>query len=216
MAHLARSFAGPRSVKDVLAGVTAATVEMVPGADVAGVLLLAKGNKFESLVGTSDLIYELDALQEKYGEGPCVEAAIDELIVRTNNFETEQRWPAYSRAVLHTGVRSGVSFKLYTGDQTAGALNVFSMRPNAFTAESESIGSVLAAHAAAAILASRRDEQLQSALTTRDLIGQAKGIIMERYDLDAVGAFEMLRRLSQDMNTRLAEVAQRVVDTRGD
>ena len=113
-------------------------------------------------------------------------------------------------------MRSGLSFKLYTGDQTAGALNIFSFRPHVFIGESEAIGSVLAAHAAAAIFAGRQGEQLQSALTTRDIIGQDKGVITERYNLDAVGAFDMLRRLSQDMNVRLAEIAQRVIDTRGD
>ena len=75
---------------------------------------------------------------------------------------------------------------------------------------------VLAAHGAAAILASRQGEQLESALSTRDRIGQAKGIIMERFGVDDVQAFEMLRRLSQDSNTRLIEVAQRVIDTRGE
>lgn len=216
MGDLARSFAGPLAVEDVLANVTAAAVETIPGADTAGVLLVAKGGKFESLVGTSELIYRLDALQEKYGSGPCVDAALNELIVRTDDFETEQRWPDYSKAVRETGVRSGLSFKLYTGDRTAGALNLFSLRPHAFDGESEAIGSVLAAHAAAAILASRHGEQLQSALTTRDTIGQAKGIIMERYKVDAVRAFEMLRELSQSMNVRLAAVARRVIDTRVD
>ena len=75
---------------------------------------------------------------------------------------------------------------------------------------------VLAAHAAAAILASREGEQLQSALSTRDRIGQAKGIIMERFNIDDVRAFAMLRQLSQDGNTKLIDVAQRVIDTRGD
>lgn len=216
MAELARSVAGPRSVEAVLAGVTTTAVELLAGGDIAGVLLIAKGGKFESLVGTSDLMCKLDKLQEKYGEGPCVEAAIDQLIVRVDNFETESRWPEYSRAVCETGVRSSLSFKLYTGDRTAGALNVFSFRPNAFDGEQEAIGSVLAAHAAAALVASRHGEQLQSALNTRDIIGQAKGVIMERFNVDALRAFEMLRELSQSMNTRLADIAQRVVDTRGD
>ncbi|MBV9320941.1 MAG: GAF and ANTAR domain-containing protein [Mycobacterium sp.] len=216
MAELVRSFAGPRSLDDVLASVTSAAVELLPGADTAGVLLVTKGGKFESLFGTSDLIYKLDELQAKYNDGPCVDAAVDQLIVRVNNFEAERRWPEYSRAVCETGVRSSLSFKLYTGDRTAGALNVFSFRPNAFDGEQEAIGSVLAAHAAAALVSSRHGEQLQSALTTRDLIGQAKGVIMERYDVDAVRAFDMLRELSQSMNTRLADIAQRVVDTRGD
>jgi AmiR/NasT family two-component response regulator len=75
---------------------------------------------------------------------------------------------------------------------------------------------VLAAHAAAAILARRHAEQLQTALSTRDRIGQAKGVIMERYGVDDVRAFEMLRLISQESQTKVAEVAQRVLDTRGD
>jgi GAF domain-containing protein len=214
MAELARSVAAPRHIDDVLSNVTATTVELLPGADTAGVLLVSKGGKFESLYGTSELIYEVDRLQEKHNAGPCVEAAINELVVRTEDFETETRWPQYSKEVCELGVRSSISFKLYTGDRTAGALNVFSRRPHSFDADSEVIGSILAAHAAAAILASRDSQQLQTALLSRDLIGQAKGILMERFDVDAVGAFEMLRKLSQQMNVRLAEVARRVVDTR--
>jgi GAF domain-containing protein len=214
MAELARSVAAPRDIDSVLSGVTATTVELLGGADTAGVLLVSKGGKFESLSGTSDLIYDVDRLQEKYNAGPCVEAAINELVVRTEDFETETRWPQYSREVCKLGVRSGISFKLYTGDRTAGALNVFSRRPHSFDADSEVIGSILAAHAAAAILASRDSQQLQAALLSRDLIGQAKGVLMERFDVDAVGSFEMLRKLSQQMNVRLSEIAQRVVDTR--
>jgi GAF domain-containing protein len=214
MAELARSVAGPRDIDDVLSGVTATAVELLTGADTAGVLLVSKGGKFESLFGTSELIYDVDRLQEKHNAGPCVEAAVNELIVRTEDFETETRWPQYSREVCKLGVRSSISFKLYTGDRTAGALNVFSRRPHSFDADSEVIGSILAAHAAAAILANRESQQLQAALLSRDLIGQAKGILMERFDVDAVGAFEMLRKLSQQLNVRLAEIARRVVETR--
>ncbi|MBI3691125.1 MAG: hypothetical protein HY239_10865, partial [Mycolicibacterium aromaticivorans] len=119
MAELARATAAPRNVDEVLAGVTAAATEMIPGTDTCGVLLIGKGGRFESLFGTSDLIYEVDALQEACGEGPCIQAAIGELIVRTDDFATEQRWPKYSAAVTELGVRSGLSFKLYTSDTTA-------------------------------------------------------------------------------------------------
>ncbi|AQT81596.1 hypothetical protein B1R94_23600 [Mycolicibacterium litorale] len=216
MAELARLTASPRNVDEVLADVTAAAVEMIPGTDTCGVLLIGKGGKFESLFGTSDLIYKLDALQEECGEGPCIEAAVDELIVRTDDFTTERRWPNYSRAAAELGVRSGMSFKLYTTATTAGALNLFGLKPHAFDGESEAIGSVLAAHAAAAILASRHGEQLESALNTRDTIGQAKGVIMERFNVDALRAFEMLRELSQTSNIRLVDIATRVIETRGD
>lgn len=214
MAELARAVAGPRSVKDVLFDVTSTAKELIPGTDTAGVLLITKGGKFESLAGTDELPYRLDELQMKYKQGPCVQAAIDELIVRTDDFREEKRWPQYTAAAVEIGVLSGLSFKLYTSDRTAGALNLFAFNPGAFDAEAETIGAVLAAHAAAAILASRHGEQLESALSTRDRIGQAKGIIMERYGVDDIRAFDMLRRLSQDGNTRLIDIAQRVIDTR--
>jgi GAF domain-containing protein len=216
MAELARAAAAPRSLDDVLFDVTATSKEIIPGTDTAGVLLIVKGGKFESLAGTDDLPHKLDELQVKYNEGPCVEAALDELIVRTDDFREEQRWPRYSAAVVEIGVLSGLSFKLYTSDRTAGALNLFSFKPNAFDAEAETIGAVLAAHAAAAILASRQEQQLESALSTRDRIGQAKGIIMERYGVDDLRAFDLLRSLSQDSNTKLIDIAQQVIDTRGD
>jgi GAF domain-containing protein len=216
MAELARAAAAPRSVEQVLSDVTATAMELIPGTDTAGVLLIGKGGKFDSVAGTSGLPQLLDELQMTFSEGPCVEAALDELIVRTDDFRSEERWPKYSAAVVEIGVLSALSFKLYTSDRTAGALNLFAFKPNAFDAEDETTGVVLASHAAAAILASRQGEQLESALSTRDRIGQAKGIIMERFGVDDVQAFEMLRRLSQDSNTRLADVAQRVVDTRSE
>ena len=215
MAELARAVAAPRKVEDVLSDVTAEAQRLIPGADTAGVLLIGKSGKWDSVAATSDLPHRLDALQMKYREGPCYQAALDDLIVRTDDFRTEQRWPLYSAAVVELGILSALSFKLYTSSQTAGALNLFATNADAFDGEAETIGAVLAAHAAAAILASRESEQLESALSTRDRIGQAKGIIMERYDVDDVAAFEMLRKLSQDSNVKLVEVAQKVIDTRG-
>jgi GAF domain-containing protein len=215
MAELARQLAMPLALPDVLTGVTKTVLEVISGADAAGFLLFTKGEKYETQAATTDLMFELDRLQVKYGEGPCVEAAIDELIVRTDDFQREQRWPNYSAEVLKLGLRSALSFKLYTTNRNAGALNIFAFEPNAFDAEDEAVGSVLAAHAAAAILASRQGDQLQSALSNRDVIGQAKGVIMERYKVDAIRAFEMLRELSQSANEKLVDVAARVIETSG-
>lgn len=215
MAELARLVASPRKVDDVLSDVTAEVLTLIPDTDAAGILFVGKGGQFESVAGTSDLPHRLDEMQMKYREGPCLQAALDDLIVRTDDFRTESRWPMYSAAAVELGVLSGLSFKLYTSSQTAGALNLFSLREHAFGSEAETIGAVLAAHAAAAILASRQSEQLESALSTRDRIGQAKGIIMERYNVDDVAAFDMLRKLSQDSNTKLVEVAEKVIDTKG-
>jgi GAF domain-containing protein len=214
MAELARSTA-LRSVDDVLVDVTAAAKQLIDGVDLAGVLLVGSGGSFETRAPTADLMFKIDDLQMRYLEGPCVQAALAEIVVRTDDFRTETKWPNYSPAMVELGVRSGLSFKLYTADRTAGALNLFAFEPRLWDTEAETIGMVLAAHAAAAVLASRQGDQLQSALSTRDRIGQAKGIIMERFGIDDVRAFAMLRQLSQDGNVKLADVAQRVIDTRG-
>jgi hypothetical protein len=216
MAELARAIAAPRTLEHILADVTAAAVELIPGADVSGVLLVKKGGDFESLADTAGLAAQLDKLQHDFREGPCAEAALQETIVRSDDLRIDARWPRYAPAAVQLGVLSGLSFKLYTAERTAGALNLFGFQADVWDTDAETTGAVLAAHATAAILAGRREEQMQVALASRDRIGQAKGIIMERYGVDDVRAFEMLRLISQESQTKLADIAQRVIDTRGD
>jgi GAF domain-containing protein len=216
MAVLARAIAAPRTLEHILADVTAAAVELIPGADVAGILLVKKGGDFESLADTAGLAAQLDKLQHDFGEGPCAEAALQETIVRSDDLRSEARWPRYAPAAVQLGVLSGLSFKLYTADRTAGALNLFGFQAEVWDTDAETTGAVLAAHAAAAILAGRHAEQMQAALASRDRIGQAKGIIMERYGVDEVRAFDMLRLISQESQIKLADIAQRVIETRAD
>ena len=185
MAELARAMAAPRTLEQILDDVTAAAVQLVPGADAAGVLLVKRGGDFESLGDTDGLVAQLDKLQHDFGEGPCAEAALQETVVRSDDLRGESRWPRYAPAAVELGVLSGLSFKLYTAERTAGALNLFGFQPGVWDTDAETTGAVLAAHAAAAILARRHGEQMQTALSTRDRIGQAKGIIMERYGVDA-------------------------------
>ncbi|HEV7419187.1 MAG TPA: GAF and ANTAR domain-containing protein [Mycobacterium sp.] len=213
MSELARTLAAPSNATEILDGVTAAAAELIPGVDTAGIMLL-NPDGFESVAATTDLPHQLDELQMRFDEGPCRQAALDEIVVRTDDFRTEERWPKYSPAVVEIGVLSGLSFKLYTGDRTAGALNLFGFQPVDWDSDAETVGMVLAAHATAAIIAHQRDRQLHTALLSRDRIGQAKGIIMERYLVDDVRAFDMLRHLSQESNTKLTDIAQQVIDTR--
>jgi transcriptional regulator with GAF, ATPase, and Fis domain len=213
MAEMSRSLLPKPDLDAILAEVTSAAVELIPGVDTAGILLLEGGGKFRSLAATTDLPHQLDLLQVTFDEGPCVQAALADTIVRTDDFRSEARWPQYSPAAVEIGVLSGLSFKLYTAERTAGALNLFGLQPMTWSADAETIGSVLAAHAAAAVVATQTQSQLSAALLSRDRIGQAKGIIMERFDVDAVRAFEMLRQLSQESNVKLTDIAQRVIDT---
>jgi AmiR/NasT family two-component response regulator len=104
-----------------------------------------------------------------------------------------------------------MSFQLFIAGQTMGALNVYAEQPNSFTDESRNIGLVFAAHSSVAWNSARREEQFKQALASRDIIGQAKGMIMERYGVDAVQAFELLRKLSQDSNVPLIQIANELV-----
>ena len=214
MAELARTLAHERTLEAVLREVTVAAVELISGVDTAGILLIKKGGKFDSLAGTSDLPHRLDELQMEFDEGPCQQAALADTVVRTADFREESRWPQYSPAAVEAGVLSGLSFKLYTGDRTAGALNLFGHQPRTWDSEAESIGEVLAAHAAAAVLATQQEQQLKAALLSRDQIGQAKGIVMERFNVDALRAFQLMRQLSQEENMKLTAVAERIISSR--
>lgn len=121
MAELARMIVAPRTLEQILNDVTATAVELIPGADVSGILLVKKGGDFDSLADTAGLAAELDRLQHDFGEGPCAEAALQETVVRSDDLRTESRWPRYAPAAVALGVLSGLSFKLYTADRTAGA-----------------------------------------------------------------------------------------------
>lgn len=226
MADLAREMhAVPESASDalerVLTTVTAGALENVAGTDHAGVLLVdARSRTLTTVAPTDDVMIALDQLQQETGEGPCLRAASgqaagDETMVAVDEIATDPRWPRLSaRTVAETPARSSVSFRLFTHQGTLGALNLFSDTANAFDDESREVGRVFATHAALAVFRTRQQGDFRSALASRDLIGQAKGVIMERFGIDAVEAFALLRRLSQDGNTPLTEVARRLVETR--
>ncbi len=144
MAELARALA-QRTVEDVLIDVTTAAKEMIPGVDVAGVLLVGKDATHQTLATTDDLMFELDTLQMETGEGPCLHAALDEVMVRTDDFRAEPRFPTYASKVVDLGVLSALSFKLYTAERTAGALNLFGFAPHRWNGDAETVGLVLAA-----------------------------------------------------------------------
>jgi transcriptional regulator with GAF, ATPase, and Fis domain len=157
---------------------------------------------------------ELDQLQQDAGEGPCLEAVVTDSIIRCPDLSKDERWPKFAAGAVERGVYSMLSYQLYTTDNGGGALNLFGRKRQTFDTAAETVGSMLATQAAIAIIANDRYTQFESALASRDLIGQAKGILMERFSIDAVAAFNMLRTLSQTSNEKLWHIAQRVVDSR--
>ncbi|MBJ7289972.1 GAF and ANTAR domain-containing protein [Williamsia sp.] len=216
IAELARRLhtAKDRSLDDVLNDVVDGAVQNVPGVESASISVTSGRAELKTEVATDELAVRHNEIQVKHGEGPCLAAAWDEPIVRVDDLDTETRWPAYvAEARDAIPYRAILSFRLYTAAETLGSLTMYSRAPGNFGEDVEEIGAIFAAHAANAWIASERNIQFNSALASRDIIGQAKGMIMERFSIDAVQAFELLRRLSQDSNVKLVELATQLVET---
>lgn len=216
MMDLADSFAAESSVEEALGRVTAAAVTLIEGVDYADVLLIDNG-EFRSVAPTSPIATRLDTAQRELFEGPCLQAALADVVVRSPDLRNDPRWPQFGVVAAELGVGSALSFQLYTQPRGAGALNLFGHSTGSLDPDAEAIGAMLATHAATLIMSTARRQQFTSALASRDVIGQAKGIIMERFHLDAGRAFDLLTRLSQERNTPVREIAQQLVDrtTRG-
>jgi GAF domain-containing protein len=206
--------AGVGSVMDFVAH--QATL-VVPGATEAGVMLVRAG-KITSEAQTSDVVKMLDNLQLESDEGPCVVAAREGQVVECPNLGDEQRFPTFAAAAVRSGLHSTLSMPLRLKDRALGSLNVHSGNSGAFTEGSQALVSRLA-DTAAIVLANAESlheqaqlaDQLRTALETRDAIGMAKGIIMERENVGREQAFEMLVRLSQNQNVKLREIAEQLV-----
>jgi hypothetical protein len=186
----------------------------VSGAEYAGITLAERGKAVTSVVATHRYPVILDEIQNQYGEGPCVAAAWQHHVMHVEDLSVDERWPRYQQyALAHTPIRSILSFELFVDRDTTAALNFFAHRPHAFGDESIELGHIFATHVALAWSMMRRQDQFRSALASRDIIGQAKGVIMERFNLDAVEAFDLLARLSQQSNTKLFDIARALIDT---
>jgi GAF domain-containing protein len=201
------------TVDTLLLEVTERAVAVLPGVDHAGVTLVDRRGKLQSTAATGPVPEEIDALQEFHHEGPCLHAVWHHHTVRVDDFTSEDRWPNLARDVVaRTPVRSSLSVRLYTDDTELGALNMYSERPELVDESVEDMALALGAHAAIALSGARRSDQFRSALASRDIIGQAKGVIMERFKINALAAFRLLTKLSQDRNEPLVDVARQLLE----
>ncbi|HEX2301415.1 MAG TPA: GAF and ANTAR domain-containing protein [Pseudonocardiaceae bacterium] len=133
-----------------------------------------------------------------------------------DDMTAEERYPRWTRAVAEqTGIRSSLSLQLFTDAEqnSLGALNLYSPEPNAFDDETRAEGLAFAAQAAVALRSAQTEEHLRSGMVTRNLIGMAQGILIERLKITPDRAFGVLSRLSQESNTKLRDVARRLVET---
>lgn len=189
-------------------------VELVDGCDHAGVTVASKAGVW-SAAATDDVVRDGDALQYALGEGPCLDTVRFDHTVLSHDLVTDRRWPRWApRIVADFGVHAMMSLLLYTEQDTLGALNLYADQTGAWDGDAIVIGHALADQLAVAVADAREIENRGRAMAGRTVIGQAQGILMERYGINAERAFDYLRRVSQDTNRKLVAVADEVVRTR--
>jgi GAF domain-containing protein len=183
-----------------------------PTARDAGLILVIHGRLTpQAVTGRGPQI--LDLWQQETGEGPCIEAAATQEVTAISDTGTESRWPKFCAAAQECGVGAMLCVPLQAGNRDIGALSLYAPRPTTFTRGDVQLIELFAALAALALADAQRAEQLRAAIASRDLIGQAKGILMERFKIDSETAFRTLARLSQDLNLKVTAVATRLAET---
>ena len=213
LSGIARTLQAEPDVDTTLRAIVKAAVDYVTGAEHAGISLVDRG-RISTVAPTSGIVETIDQLQYDLREGPSIDAIAEHQTYRVGNVGDETRWPSFGPAAAENGIHSLLSYRLFVTDRTLGALNLYSSRADAFDRQTEEDGRLFATHAAIALVGAQREAQLSVAIENRDVISTAKGILMERHDLDAASAFRMLVEASQSSNVKLNQSAAWLVENR--
>jgi GAF domain-containing protein len=180
-------------------------------ADDTGIMRIRSRQQVETPAATTVRVGEAHQLQAQLDEGPCLDAITGRATYLSDDVESDHRWAQWGPAAAKLGIHSAVGVRLATRERGYGSLNIYADRKSAFTEADAEVGELLAAHATAAFAAAERAEGLVTALESRTTIGQAQGILMQKFDIDSEAAFQFLRRISQHENQRLLAVAEAIV-----
>ncbi|NIK62449.1 GAF and ANTAR domain-containing protein [Kribbella shirazensis] len=200
----------PGDLDHTLGRITAAAVDVLPDTDYASITVLHSDGRLETVAPTDDLLWGVDAAQYDLREGPCYEAAADSVHVTSPYLGDDQRFPRYAATAVAAGINAQAGIRLFDSPRSRGALNLYARKAGSFS-DLGALGVLFKHQAAMAIDYAREIHNLQEAVRTRGLIGQAVGIVMERYNLSDERAFAFLTRLSQDGNVKLRTVAERLI-----
>jgi GAF domain-containing protein len=218
LTEAAKTINSPPSLEETLDAVVRATVQTVPGFNHVGISVIDRDGVIETKAGTDQLVWTLDRLQYDLDEGPCVQAIRSDVddragdIVVVDFARHEQRWPDYIASAVKVGIRSQLAIKLHGDGRSLGGLNLYSTESDTVEDEAVQAARMFAAHAAIALGHAFNRHHLKEALTSRQVIGQATGVIMQRYQIDDRRAFDFLVRASATTETKLRDVARQVVD----
>lgn len=212
LAQAAREINSPHDLASTLDAIVHAAERSLPGIDHVGISIAYRDGKIETKAGTDQLVWELDSLQYELGEGPCLYAIETQPVTLANDLRHDQRWPDYVPRALEYGLRAQMGLRLFADGETLGGLNLYSTAGETIDPDVAHSAELFAAHAALALGRALREDDLNAALANRKVIGQAIGIVMERYQMDEDRAFQYLVRVSQHSNIKLREIAQELVD----
>ena len=180
--------------------------------DQASITVLGPGRTLETVAASDDRVTKADRLQYDLREGPCLDAVFTGGVFRVEDLAADSRWPQWAPLAAGLGIGALLAVHLYT-DTALGALNLYSEQPREYDDLDLEVAKVVAAHASVVLAHTRKTQDLWRAIDTRNLIGQAQGILMARYGLTPERAFAVLRRYSQARHTRLAAVAEELTST---
>lgn len=208
------------TVQSMLDVVVSLAKQLIPPADGTGLTLREEG-LWKTTAHSDDFVIDVDAKQYEARSGPCLSAAKENSVFSADDLKADERWPEFGKAAAAVGVRSVLSAPLSAGQAAVGALNIYAFTPKAFGTDAESTATVLARHATIALAnkaalgtGEELAEQLREALLSREVIGEAKGMLMERRKLTSDEAFDVLREMSQAQNRKLRTIADEIVSER--
>jgi hypothetical protein len=209
-AQLLRRALTPGDLDHTLSQITHAAVEVIPGVEYASITVLHSDGTLGTSAPTDSRLLPLDAAQYEFREGPCYYAAVDSVHIISPDLARDNRFPRYATVALAAGVKSQAGLRLFDAPKSQGALNLYATEVGAFE-DFEMLSALFTHQAATAIAYAQEIDDLQQAIHTRGTIGQAVGIVMERYQLNDERAFAFLTRLSQDHNIKLRRVSEELV-----
>lgn len=211
--ELARTLEHSEDPEATLEQIVQAAVQLIPGVDEGSISVVLGRRRMTSQAPSGELARVVDGIQDEVGQGPCLDACYEHETVRVADLASETRWPEFSSRAVAAGAAGMLSFQLFVEGDDLGALNLYSRQAGGFDDDSEHVGLLFASHAAIAYAGARRQAGMVRSVATRQLIGQAEGILMERHKISGDQAFALLAKASQHHNVKLRDLAEQLVNS---
>jgi GAF domain-containing protein len=201
-----------RALPEVLQTLVETAQRSLPGADHVGISVFHSDGRIETLAASDDFVLRLDTIQYQLNEGPCIDAMREQGVVVASRAELARRWPRFMAQAVPLGLRSQMGVRLFIEGQTLGGLNLYSTRADHFNGDLQHVAQLFASHASLALGKARLEQTMTDGMLSRQRIGQAIGILMQKYELDEDRAFAYLARVSQTSNIKVRDIADEVVE----